>query len=86
MMTDPEWLGSDSHEEKLDNLLHTWVRGFWHAQWLLKRSVADIERRHAKTRRRAHQQNDFRTLSAKFVNAEVVELQEIKHLIITNLV
>ena len=44
---------------------------FTHAAWILKLSIADVERCHAKNRKRSHPQNQFDLLAARFVNGEL---------------
>ena len=70
-LMDEEGFGAYSESQKLDCLMLRWATPFWHMQWLLKVSVGDIEKCHAKTKRRAHMQNNFALLAAKFLNREL---------------
>ena len=72
LLTDPEGgFGGLCESQKLNCLMYTWATPFWHAQWQLQVSVADIEKCHAKTKRWAHSQNNFSLLAAKFLNGEL---------------
>lgn len=48
---------------QIDELL-SWRAVFLHMAWLLKLSIADVEREHAKTKKRTHPQNMVSTMAA----------------------
>ena len=53
------------------NTLLSWGCCFVHDAWMLKLSIADVERCHAKNGRRTHPQSLFDLLCARFVNGEL---------------